>query len=581
MTKLAPMSGRDAPERATSRTPWVGGWRSGVGRWALAVLLGCVALLAAAPVAAAESTGISGTVTNAKAEPVEGIQVQVVKAATHEFAGFASTNAKGEYTATVAPGSYNVEFRDFTNKYAAQFYNEQSSFSEATPVSVVTEKITPTINAKLREGGKISGTVRDTHGNPLQNIQVFASHEEFFAEPVLTDAEGKYTLTGLPKGSYKVQFFPAFGQNFVPQYYNEKPSFAEADPVLVVEEETKQNINATLQEGGKISGTVTDAATHKGLPFVSITASRTAGFEFFGGFAVTNANGEYIIVGLASGLYNLEFEQFSETGSGSEYITQTQNGIGVKQGSTTSGINVALIPLRPNNTGSPVASGTPSVGQKLSCSSGTWTGIPTLTYAYRWLRDGSAIAGASGSTYVVQSADQGHGLACEVTATNSVGHAAATSNALRVPAVSVLAFHASAPPTVANAAQSNSTWSEGNKRATFSRKKKPPIGTTFSFTLNEQASVSFAFTQQLGGRKVKGRCVAQTKANRHKPACKRTVTQGTLSFTGHAGKNKVSFQGRVSASKKLPLGRYTLVITATTATGQRSQPKSLSFTIVK
>ena len=136
-------------------------------------------------------------------------------------------------------------------------------------------------------------------------------------------------------------------------------------------------------------------------------------------------------------------------------------------------------------------------------------------------------------------------------------------------------------PTVANAAQSNSTWSEGNKLATLSRKKKPPVGTTFSFILNEQARVSFAFSQQVGGRKVKGKCVAQTKKNRRKPSCKRTVTRGTLSFTGHGGTNKVSFQGRISASKKLPLGRYKLVIFATNAAGQRSSPKSLSFTIVK
>ena len=36
-----------------------------------------------------------------------------------------------------------------------------------------------------------------------------------------------------------------------------------------------------------------------------------------------------------------------------------------------------------------------------------------------------------------------------------------------------------------------------------------------------------------------------------------------------------------TASKKLPLGRYKLVIFATNAAGQRSSPKSLSFTIVK
>jgi hypothetical protein len=128
--------------------------------------------------------------------------------------------------------------------------------------------------------------------------------------------------------------------------------------------------------------------------------------------------------------------------------------------------------------------------------------------------------------------------------------------------------------------QSQSSWSEGNKLVTYSRKKKAPVGTTFSFVLNEQASVSFVFTQQIGGRKVHGKCVGQTNQNRKKPGCKRTVIQGTLSFGGHSGLNKVGFQGRLSPSKKLGLGAYALVITATNAAGQ-SASAALNFTIVK
>ncbi len=136
------------------------------------------------------------------------------------------------------------------------------------------------------------------------------------------------------------------------------------------------------------------------------------------------------------------------------------------------------------------------------------------------------------------------------------------------------------PPSIASATQSHRRWREGNALAGTSR-KRAPLGTTFSFTLNEQASTSFVFTQRVGGRKVKGKCVAQTKTNRHTHACKRTVTGGTLSLTGHAGTNDVSFQGRISHSKKLQPGTYTLTITATNAAGQRSNPKQLTFTIVK
>jgi virginiamycin B lyase len=71
------------------------------------------------------------------------------------------------------------------------------------------------------------------------------------------------------------------------------------------------------------------------------------------------------------------------------------------------------------------------VSQIRSCDSGTWTGSPTFTY--QWLRNGTAIAGATSSGYVFTSADDGQRLACQVTATNAYGHGTATSAAITVP----------------------------------------------------------------------------------------------------------------------------------------------------
>jgi hypothetical protein len=59
------------------------------------------------------------------------------------------------------------------------------------------------------------------------------------------------------------------------------------------------------------------------------------------------------------------------------------------------------------------------------------------------------------------------------------------------------------------------------------------------------------------------------------------MTRGKLSFSGHSGTNKVSFQGRTSRSHELALGPYTLIITATNAAGQRSKPLQITFTIVR
>jgi uncharacterized delta-60 repeat protein len=137
-----------------------------------------------------------------------------------------------------------------------------------------------------------------------------------------------------------------------------------------------------------------------------------------------------------------------------------------------------------------------------------------------------------------------------------------------------------AAPTVTGARQSASSWREGGKLAQITR-RRAPVGTTFSFALNEPAVVTFAFTQRQTGRKVGHNCLAKTPKNAGRKPCQRTVTVATLRFNGHAGTNKVVFQGRVSSRLKLKLGRYALVITATNAAGARSAPASLSFTIVR
>jgi hypothetical protein len=133
---------------------------------------------------------------------------------------------------------------------------------------------------------------------------------------------------------------------------------------------------------------------------------------------------------------------------------------------------------------------------------------------------------------------------------------------------------------VSNLTQSASRWREGPRLAHISKARpKRPRGTTFSFTLNEAATLRLAFTQRSSGRSVGGHCVAQSKHNRTKHACRRTLTVGALTLQGQAGAEKVRFEGRLSAAKKLKPGRYTLVLSAS-ADGLSSTPRSLTFTIL-
>jgi hypothetical protein len=82
----------------------------------------------------------------------------------------------------------------------------------------------------------------------------------------------------------------------------------------------------------------------------------------------------------------------------------------------------------------PAISGSPEAGKTLTCSNGTWSPTPTR-FTFQWNRDGQPISGATSSTYVVQSADEGHTLTCTVTAFNgSVDGTPATSRGVSVAA---------------------------------------------------------------------------------------------------------------------------------------------------
>src|SRR5207248_8639698 len=85
----------------------------------------------------------------------------------------------------------------------------------------------------------------------------------------------------------------------------------------------------------------------------------------------------------------------------------------------------------PRLASKPRISGTPKVGQRLTCL------LPAVQspdsparISVAWLRNGAA--DGTGRNHVVTKADQGHSLACRVRATNSAGSVSATSRAVSV-----------------------------------------------------------------------------------------------------------------------------------------------------
>ena len=104
-------------------------------------------------------------------------------------------------------------------------------------------------------------------------------------------------------------------------------------------------------------------------------------------------------------------------------------------GTATSNATAAVIvPPTPVNSTAPVISGTPTQGQTLSTTNGTWTNNPT-GYSYSWWACDSTgancanIADATASTYTLTATEVGKRLRVVVTATNAGGSASAVTTA--------------------------------------------------------------------------------------------------------------------------------------------------------
>lgn len=94
--------------------------------------------------------------------------------------------------------------------------------------------------------------------------------------------------------------------NYVYEAWNDQHVWVTAEDVTV-EEGPVDGIDAELSEGGEIRGTVTDDLRNLPIAGVEVCAESTASLYVEEGCAVTDAEGDYTIFGLAASSYAVEF----------------------------------------------------------------------------------------------------------------------------------------------------------------------------------------------------------------------------------------------------------------------------------
>src|ERR1700740_3363238 len=118
---------------------------------------------------------------------------------------------------------------------------------------------------------------------------------------------------------------------------------------------------------------------------------------------------------------------------------------------------VSYIPLA--FTSAAAISGTAQEGQVLSAVNGTLNDSDATVTGYQWTRDGANISGATGSSYTVAEADEGHVLRVVETATDADGGPSTTSTSAATSAVSDIPLAFTSAAAISGTAQEGQVWS--------------------------------------------------------------------------------------------------------------------------
>jgi len=292
---------------------------------------------------------IAGQVTEAgTGTPAATVEVCATLLGTSFFAAgrCTQTDSGGSYAIHGLPaGSYEVRFRSWSAPdYLPQYYAGEERESGADVVEVRPGETVGSVDAAMRPGGTIAGTVTADASGSLQGIEVCAREvDSNSSECASTGADGRYEIGNLAGGSYRVQFRAgSSGGNYAPQFYSGEVSGGTADPVAVTPGRETAGVDAAMEVGGVIAGAVTAAGSHDPIQGVRVCL---VGYEPT--CAVTDSAGRYEIQDLSTGSYRLRISP-GESGFLPQYYAGKETEaeaepVEVTAGETTGSVDVAMV----------------------------------------------------------------------------------------------------------------------------------------------------------------------------------------------------------------------------------------------
>jgi carboxypeptidase family protein len=289
---------------------------------------------AAAAPATARTGSLSGLVTG-HGRPLAKICAVAVNG--NGSGHLTETTKNGTYQLrNLRPGRYQVLFATGPRRcptvgnWLPQWYPGVTSFRQFRKIKrvrVEAGKDTTGINAKLKLGAEISGTVLNTSAKGIAGICAIpqSSSTDGLSTTNLNSSgsSGRYELRALVPGKYRVLFETGCGSkaNYGYQWWKNSTSEPTAGVIKLTGGQIRKGVNATLLPGATVAGTVVAEST-SGQPIAGVCVSvfGSDGRLYNGNSLPTTKTGTFRLRGLAAGVDRIAFDPTCTQNGRSKYL---------------------------------------------------------------------------------------------------------------------------------------------------------------------------------------------------------------------------------------------------------------------